>query len=97
MFVFRSSMSNTLYLEEVVEDLKTRQKALPNFEQEIFKLRTENQNNRIELENWINLAKHYCAEDLENVKPLILVKKRLEELVRKELWYLSENKDLEIK
>lgn len=88
-------MSNTLYLEEVVEDLKTRQKALPSLEQEIFKLRTENQNNRIELENWANLAKHYCP-DSENVKPSILLKRRLEELVRKELSFVSENKNLEI-
>lgn len=89
-------MSNTLYLEEVVEDLKTRQKTLPNLEQEIFKLRNENQNYRFELEHWTNLAKHYCAEDLENVKPSILVKRRLEELIRKELLYSSEKKNLEI-
>lgn len=93
----RSSISNTLLLEETVETLQSRQSVMSNLEQDNIKLRSENESQRIELDNWVNLAKHYCVDDGTNVKPLIMVKRRLEELVRKELWYVSENKNLEIK
>lgn len=79
-----------------MEDLKNRQKGVDHLEQEVIKLQTENQNYRVELENWSNLAKHYCVQD-DVTKPLILVQRRLEELVRKELWYVSENKQAEIR
>lgn len=94
---FRSSISNTMYLEEIVEDLKNRDKQRVNMEQEIIKLRIENQNQRNELDSWCNLAKHFCTVTDENVKPLMMVKTRLDELIRKELFYISEMKTLELR
>lgn len=96
-YFFRSSISNTIYLEEVVEDLRTRNKQMANLDQEIIKLRTENQTQRYELDSWCDLAKHYCIAGDENTKPLMLLKRRLEELIQKELSYVSEIKNLELK
>ncbi|XKL63000.1 hypothetical protein PGB90_005364 [Kerria lacca] len=93
----KSSISNTMYLEEVVEDLQNRQKAVTNLEQDVINLRSENQNQRVELESWNSLSTHYCISDMGNIKPFTLIQKRLEELVRKELWYESENNSLQLK
>ena len=70
---------------------------MDNLEQELIKLKTENKYQQAELENWTNLAKHYCILDDKSTKPLILLQKRLEEMVKKELWYVSENKESEIR
>lgn len=86
-----------MYLEEVVEDLQNRQKAVTNLEQDVINLRSENQNQRVELESWNSLSTHYCISDMGNIKPFTLIQKRLEELVRKELWYESENNSLQLK
>lgn len=84
-------------METVVEDLRNRQKLMDDLNQTVIKLQNENQNQRMELEKWFSLAKHYCDQDDKTVKPIILLKKRLEELVKKELWYVSENKDADIR
>lgn len=86
-----------MYLEELVEDLKNRNKEMANLDQQIIKLRIENQNQRNELDSWCDLAKHYCLVGDENTKPLMLLKRRLEELIQRELSYVSENKTLELK
>lgn len=93
----KASISNTMYLEELVEDLKNRNKEMANLDQQIVKLRIENQNQRNELDSWCDLAKHYCLVGDENTKPFMLLKKRLEELIQRELSYVSENKTLELK
>ena len=93
----RSSISNTMYLEEVVEDLKKRDKQRVNIEHEIIQLRTENQCQRNELDKWCDLARHFCVYFDENSKPLTMVKTRLEELIKKELFHISEIKNLELR
>lgn len=86
-----------MYLEEIVEDLRKRDKQRVNIEQEIIQLRTENQCQRSELDNWCDLAKYFCVPSDENIKPLMMVKMRLEELIKKELFHISELKNLELR
>ncbi len=86
-----------IHLEEIVETYKIREKTMAKLEEEHIKLLSETKAQRNELNNLHNLAKHFCEDNNENLKPIILIEKRLEELVRKELWYVSENKNLEIK
>ncbi|XP_065212117.1 mitotic spindle assembly checkpoint protein MAD1 [Planococcus citri] len=93
----KSSISNVLYLETEVENLRTRQKLMDNLNQELIELKGENQYLKGELEDWASLSKHYCLQDDKTVKPLILIQRRLEELVKKELWYVSECKDSELR
>ena len=84
-------------MEQIVEDLRNRDKLRGNIELDIIKLRTENQNQRNELDKWCDLAKHFCVSNDENVKPLMMVKTRLEELIQKELYYISELKTYELR
>lgn len=84
-------------METEIENLRSQNKLMDNLNQELIQLKSENQYLKCELEDWTNLANHYCIQDDKTVKPLTLIQRYLEELVRKELWHVSENKELEIR
>lgn len=93
----KSTVSNTLYLENIVDDLRSRQSITDNLQQQVIKLQTENQNLSLVLDQFNELIKHYCdVSDVLDRPPVISLRRRLDELVKKELLFVSEKSQLEL-
>lgn len=81
-----------------MDDLRSRQSITDNLQQQVIKLQTENQNLSLVLDQFNELIKHYCdVSDVLDRPPVISLRRRLDELVKKELLFVSEKSQLELR